>query len=236
MDKGLHEYLELGRQAFEGRDYVSAIKNFELALRGNRNFADVLNLLGVSYYIVGRYDDAVKALKKALEINPRYTEAALNLAVVYNEKGDFDESQKVYALAKYAVKDEETPYMDHHVKGKLANMYAEIGDIYKDFGLYDKAAEEYKKALTLRPEFVDIKTSLGAVYRDMGDFSRSLKELKEAVAMNPAFSRSRIQLGLTYYTMGEDSKAKEEWMEVLRNSPGDRLVRMYMKLLETRRG
>ena len=231
MEKGLHEYFELGKQAFESRDYGSAIKNLEMAVKGDGNFADVLNLLGVAYYIVGRYDDAVSALKKALEINPRYTEAALNLSVVYNEKGDFEESQKVYALAKYAVKDEKTPYMDHHVKGKLANMYARIGDIYRDFGLYAEAVEEYKKALGLRPEFVDIKTSLGAVYRDMGNFSSSVKELKEAVEMNPAFRRSRVQLGLTYYIMGDNAKARAEWLTVLKRTPGDRLVRMYMKLL-----
>jgi Tfp pilus assembly protein PilF len=37
--------------------------------------------------------------EEALQINPNYTEAALNLAVTYNDLGRYDEAKKIYQAA-----------------------------------------------------------------------------------------------------------------------------------------
>ena len=46
-------------------------------------------------------------------------------------------------------------YLDPYVKARLANMHAELGNIYKDLGLYKEAADEYRSGLNMRPEFED---------------------------------------------------------------------------------
>lgn len=232
MNKGWQHNYDAGKKAFEERKYDASLQYLEKVAVEKNNFADVFNMLGIIYYQGSRFEEAISSFKRALEINPDYTEAYLSLAVVYNELGQFEKSSEVYANAKQTRKEAKS-YLDPYVMGKLANMHAELGEIYKELGLYNEAVYEFKKALSMRPEFVDIKTSLGAVYRDMKEYNLSVKELEDAVRLNPDFPSTRTQLGLTYYTMGLHEKAKTEWLKILRQNPGDKMAQMYMNLLLT---
>jgi len=230
MEKGTQHNYDLGKKAFDEKKYDTAQQYLEKVAVERAGYADVHNMLGLIYYEQSRFDDALKSFHKALDINPSYTEAALNLSVIYNELGRFDKSVEAYGLAKQGRTGAHS-YLDPYVKGKLANMHADLGTIYKDLGFYTEAVEEYKKALRLRPEFVDLKTSLGVVYRDLRDFNSAVRVLQEAVGQNPGYPSSRIQLGLTFYVMGQHEKAKTEWLKVLREHPRDRMAQMYMNLL-----
>ena len=42
---------------------------------------------------------AAEHFEKALELNPRYTEVSLNLAVTYNDLGEFNKAQEVFSMA-----------------------------------------------------------------------------------------------------------------------------------------
>lgn len=234
MEKGWQHNYDLGKKFFDERKYDAALQYLEKVAAEKNQFADVYNMLGFIYYSNSRFEDAIRAFRKAIEINPAYTEASLNLSVVYNELGQFERSSEVYAQAKEGRKDAKS-YLDPYVRGKLANMHSGLGEIYKDLGFYQEAADEFRKALILCPEFVDIRTSLGVVCRDMRDFQGALKELEESLRENPDYTHARIQLGLTHYTMGQHEKAKTEWLKVLRANPEDRLAQMYMNLLLTPR-
>jgi tetratricopeptide (TPR) repeat protein len=56
-------------------------------------------MLGVVYHAQGRFSDAEEAFETALRLNPRYTEAALNLSVTYNDRGKYDRAREVYMRA-----------------------------------------------------------------------------------------------------------------------------------------
>lgn len=232
MNKGWQVNYELGKKAFEEKKYEVARHYLEQVRDERSGFADVHNMLGQIYYHRSMLREAVNEFKKALKINPNYTEVSLSLSVVYNELGEIDNAQAVYNMARDAKK-ETGQYADPYVKGKLANMHAEIAAIYRDMGNYAEAIDEYKKAVMLRPEFVDLRTKLGAVYRDVADYSSSLKELAEAIRINENYTPARIQLGVTCYAMGQKDRAKAEWQMVLRKKPEDKMAKMYLATLET---
>lgn len=232
MVKGWQHSYDAGKRAFEEEKYDSALYYLEKVADEKGAFADVYNMLGLIYHYKGLNGDAVSSFMRAIELNPNYTEAYLNLSVVYNETGEFSKAEAAYQRAKESRKDSAT-YLDPYVKGRLANMHSSLGTIYKDLGFYAEAADEYRKALALRPEFIDIKTKLGAVYRDMKDFNNSLKELNEAVALNENYTHPRVQLGLTFYTMGDTERAKAEWLKALEKNPEDKMANMYLTLLLT---
>jgi tetratricopeptide (TPR) repeat protein len=235
MSKGWQHNYDSGRKAFDDRKYDLALKCLEKAAIEKNDYADVFNMLGFIYYYNGRFNDAILAFEKALSINPGYTEASLSLSVVYNEIGMFDKGRAAYKMAKTSRKDAAT-YLDPYVKGRVANMHSALGAIYKDLGLYGEAIGEFKKALALRPEFIDIKTELGVAYRDSRDFDNAVRELSEAIRLNGDYVMSRIQLGLTYYTMGRSELAKDEWLKVIETHPEDKMARMYMTLLQSPSG
>jgi tetratricopeptide (TPR) repeat protein len=231
MKNGWEEHYEAGKRAFEEHDYSAARQALEKVVKVKDNFADIFNMLGICYYNDGFRNEAIKAFKKALELNPGYTEASLNLSVVYNERGDFDKAHDTYSKAKKSEQSSPETYLDPYVKGKVANMHAELGTVYKYLYLYQDAVREYRKALALRPGFVDIKTNLGIVYRTMKEYGKSVRELEDVIGLKPEYTPARVQLGLTYYLMGKHEKARAEWLEALRTDPEDKLTRMYINLI-----
>ncbi len=237
MKKPLHwqDLYELGKNAFEDKRYNEAQRYFEELIKEKDNFADAYNFLGFIYHFNGKTNEAIGFFKKAIEINPRYTEASLNLAVVYNEIQEFEKANEIYAMAKDASKEGATSYLDPYAKGKLANMHAEIAAIYHEMGFYKEAQDEYKKAAALRPEFVDIRTSLGITYRDIGDFAGAIKEFEETLSIKPEYLPAKLNLGITYYNMGQLEDAKKAWLEILKHNPNDKKAKMYLNLLDRKK-
>ncbi|VAV82384.1 hypothetical protein MNBD_DELTA01-885 [hydrothermal vent metagenome] len=229
-------HFEAAKKAYKENDFSGALKEIESLLDEHEGFADVHNMKGLIHYGLGRRSEAAAAFEQALRINPSYSEASLNLVVVYNELGKVDKAQSVYELAKKAtglqVVAGRESYLDPYVSGRLANMHAELGAIYKDLGIFEKAVYEFKSALEMKPGLIDVLTQLGVIYRDMKDYSMSIKMLEEAVTNNSRFTGARLQLGLTYHAMGELPRAKAEWLKITREDPNNKMANMYLNFLK----
>src|SRR3954466_7298288 len=140
MDEALKQLLTLGRGFFEKKQYAQAEKYLSQLVEQNQSFADVYNMLGIVYHDQGQFARAQRAFEAALRLNPAYTEAALNLAVIYNDMGKYREAKEVYQAALSRQRTDTGPGgLDSFVKGKIANMYAEIGDVFASSGMSAEA-------------------------------------------------------------------------------------------------
>jgi tetratricopeptide (TPR) repeat protein len=120
---------------------------------------------------------------------------------------------------------------DPLVTGKIANMYAEIGDVFLSCGHPGEAICEFERALKLRPKFVDIRARLAAALRDKGDREGALREYQRVVAEAPQYLPGRVQLGVVLYGLGRLDEAIADWEEVLRRQPGHKAAEMYLSLV-----
>lgn len=228
------QLVVLGKQCFDNKQYQKAEGYLRRVLELNDSYADVMNMLGVIYHIEGKFQTAIELFRKALKINPRYTEATLNLAVLLNDLGKYAEAKKLYSQLKTHHK-EPHKNIEPVLRGKLSNLHADIGDIYRSIGLYPLSIDEYKKALDLNPGYLDIRTKLGQALRENGQFAQSFKELKEVVGKNSGYSPARIQLGVTLYSMGKVNDAKREWKNVVTKDPDNDYAKMYLRLCEAQK-
>ncbi len=236
----MKDLLESARERFQAHDYAAAEPLLEQALVTARNFADIHHMLGVISHDGGKFGKAIEAFQEALKINPAYTEALLSLAVTYNDLGMYNEARAVFARAKQGLNDAGaasepvTPGVepiDPFVKGKLANMHNDLGDVYAALLQYEAAIAEYGRALALRADFADIRTSLGKVLREAGRKDESLRELIAARTERPRYAPAGIQLGVTYYSLGRHTEAKTVWNDVLAYDPANARAKMFLKLV-----
>ena len=65
-----------------------AINFFEQAIKINSDYAEAYYNLGIAYYDLGRYQDAIDAYKQAVRIKPDDDEAHCNLGRAYLAIGD----------------------------------------------------------------------------------------------------------------------------------------------------
>ena len=227
----IKQLVALGKQCFDNKQYEKAEHYLKKVLSLNDRYADVMNMLGVIHHIEGKFTSAIDLFKKALKINPKYTEATLNLAVLLNDLGQYQDAKKLYTHLKQSPK-EPHRQIEPVLRGKLSNLHADIGDIYRSIGLYHHAIEEYRKALDLNPAYRDIRTKLGQAYRENGQLVQSLKELKEVVKADGHYAPARVQLGVTLYSQGKISDAKKEWKAVMDKDPDNEYAKMYLRLCE----
>ena len=228
----LKELLAIGKQYFDSKQYAQAESYFRRVLEKNGRYADVLNMLGVINHAEGRFSTAVEFFQDALKLNPHYTEAILNLAVLHNDLGQYQEARKLYSKLKTS-KIGSAPRIEPVLSGKLSNLHADVGDIYRSIGMNKQAIEEYKKALILNPRYLDIRTKLAAALRENNELVNSLKELKTVLRSNAKYLPAIIQLGITYYSMGKNSEAVKSWKKVLAENPENENAHMYIKLCES---
>jgi len=235
MDERLKQLLLLGREHYAKREFDKAEPMLREVLENSDRFADVHDMLGVIAHSRGNFIAAERHFERALLINPQYTEAALNLAVTYNDRGKYEAAREVYARIK-GRKGESSEALDPFARGKIANMHADIGQAYADVGLPREAIAEYQKAVALCPEFADLRTKLGTLLRQVHELDNAREQYEAAVEARPNFVPARILLGVTLFSMGHLDRAEEQWKKALEVDKDSMSAKMYLRMLASQRG
>jgi tetratricopeptide (TPR) repeat protein len=117
--------------------------------------------LGASYYrVFQKFDEAIRYLNQAIEIDPLFKMAYNLLAYAYNDMGDFEKS--IWAINKYI-----------SLAPDEANPYDSRADLYAYNGKLDQAIESYKKALEIKPDYYVSRFKLGDMYVFKKDYARA---------------------------------------------------------------
>jgi tetratricopeptide (TPR) repeat protein len=234
MNERVKQLLVLGREHYGKREFEKAEQMLRMVLEEEDRYADVHDMLGVIAHSRGNFLVAERHFERALEINPAYTEAALNLAVTYNDRGKYEKAREVYSRIKVGAAGT-TAGLDPFARGKLANMHADIAQAYHDAGLIREAVREYEKAVGLCPHFADLQTKLGTLLRELNDLSSARKAYEAAIQAKPNYVPARLQLGVTLLSLGEPSAAEEHWKHVISLEPENSQAKMYLRMLERTR-
>jgi tetratricopeptide (TPR) repeat protein len=125
-----------------------------------------------------------------------------------------------------------TAQLDPFIKGKLANMHAELSQAYVDVGMAAEAIRELEKAVLLCPNFADLQTRLGVLYRDTGDQLKASQSLMAARQANARYVPGRLALGTLMFGAGELEAARREFQAVLEVEPENRLAQTYLRMLD----
>ena len=99
METNLDQLIDRGKRAFEQRDYVSALANFQEVIERNPRYPDIRHLTGLCLSFVGQTEDALREFEAAVALNDSYVEAHLNRAITLNELGRYDDAREAFARA-----------------------------------------------------------------------------------------------------------------------------------------
>lgn len=149
--------------------------------------------LGMALYAHGNYDDAVKSLLRAADLNPSDPSCYLFLSRAYDSSPSqaddviqrfrrFSELQPrnaqalyYYAMSLWKGKRAQDPSLDLHqietllknsldLDPKLAESHLQLGNLYSDQSKYAEAIPEYLRALQLNADLADAHYRLGQAY------------------------------------------------------------------------
>jgi tetratricopeptide (TPR) repeat protein len=234
MNERVKQLLVLGREHYSKREFEKAEQMLRMVLEEEDKYADVHDMLGVIAHSRGNFLVAERHFERALELNPAYTEAALNLAVTYNDRGKYEKAREVYSKIKVGPVGT-AQGLDPFARGKLANMHADVAQAYADAGLPREAIREYEKAIGLCPHFADLQVKLGTLFREINDLPSARVHYEAALQAKAGYVPARLQLGVTLLALNDANGAEEQWREVIKLEPENSQAKMYLRMLERTR-
>ena len=184
---------------FRRAEYAQAQPHYEKLIQQDVRYPDVFNHLGVIYHLSGRLREARWCFEQALELNPGYLEASLNLTVTCNELGEYGSSVRTIQRARRGT--EETN--DSFRRGKVANTHRTLAQAYIELGRPEDAVHEYGRALRLCPQFHDIRLELVHLLRIRGDLQRAREELALILQLDPNHQDARAMMGVLEMEAGD---------------------------------
>ena len=101
------------------------------------------------------YKEAIVFLKKAIELNPEFSEAHYNLGIVYERMGKHKDAIK---MLKRTIE----------LSPEDANAYYALGYAYYQKRKYERAVDAFEDAIRLKPNNAFAFKKLGSTYLKMG--------------------------------------------------------------------
>lgn len=172
---------------------------------------------------VGQVDDADADIKRALSLDPNYSDAFALETIIYIVK---NEREKALGAAGKAV--ETGP----------ESATAEIALSYAQQAVFDLkgARASLEKAVQLDPKNALAWARLAEIQASFGDLGKSLKAAEQAVVLEPNLSRTQTVLGFAYLTQVDTKQAKEAFERAIALDQADYLPRLGLGLAKIRDG
>ena len=227
MVTGIRELLRRGAAAFEAGEYTEAEQLLLQLVEQNTAYANVYNMLGVIANLRGATERAVELFRRALALNPSYSEAQMNLAITLADTGAY-EAAAAEVKKLQAREPENTDRPSPAILGKLANAHADLARTYHALGMYAEAIGEYDKALGLCPNFPDIHNRRAVSCRELQDYAGAKASLARALELNPRYVEAYVNLGRLHHQMGNLAEALAAWERALELNPTHPLARIYV--------
>lgn len=186
------EYFQAGKLAQANEAYKQAIAS------DPANPSNYIALARLQVFL-GEYDQAVENAQNALLKNPNNPLGHAVLGWALSFQGKYGEAE--LEIKKSLASDPNLALAHAY--------YAEILMNQGDFGLYDRAAEESKKALDLDPTSLEARRARGIVLLNTQNLDQAVEEFQAALAINKNIPGLHLYLGVTYRAMGELALAQE---------------------------
>ena len=205
-----------------------------------------------NYYIKGLqadqllyHEEAVENMEKAIEIDSTFASAYLYLAQGYNDLQNVkqrnqtikkakkfsqgaSEKERLYIDASYSIYIEKNRAKRYKILQKIADKYPNdkrihylLGGIYAGMD-FNKALEEYQKALELDPNYGPVLNALAYLYLqpENQDYEKAMEYVRRYIKLHPNDANPHDTMADLYFTMGRIDDAIEKYKEAARIDPG----------------
>lgn len=217
-------HSNLGLARYMAGKYPAAIGEFQRALELDPHLDHTKVLLALSYFDSGDFGRATPLLEKAYQTmqDDPVVAAHLGLAYLRQEKDE----KALGILSHWAELEPESPDA-LYFKGKAAMYVASDSfvkltkaapDSYRMFqlraemlrqqGLAAAAINEYKRAISEKPDAAGLHYALGTLYREAGRLDDALAEFNEELKISPNDAMTDFFIGDIY--LQQDNKAGAE--------------------------
>lgn len=243
------KYLERGKEYLTQQNYDKAVIEFKNALQIDPKYAEAYFLFGQAEEALHNYQQAYGLFHTAVELNPDYFAARVELARYFILGGDLAKAtEQIDAvlkkqptnsdalLVKAAIAEREGKDEDAIKQaGELiktapseTGAYALLADIYFKQQKLENSIEILRQGITANPKDVSLHMSLATVYVKQGENDKAAEMLQECVTLEPQNLQWRVNLAGFLMRTNQLDKAEKVLRTAIEQDPKDAGRRMLL--------
>ena len=188
-------------------NFEEAIENFNTSLAINYNQEKTHMLMGYAFKQLKRYDNAINCFRNAVNIDPDFFEAHVQLGQTFHLLGDTNAISYYNNALNINPDDELTLYnkalffqskLDwnnalesyaslHRISPFHSSGHYNIGFIHMELGLYDIATNNFSDAIYSNSEFYEAYYSRGICFETLGNIKQAESDYTRAIEIKPDY-------------------------------------------------
>ena len=193
---------------------VEAEKNFSRALAIRGNYVPALNEMALILANQQKTAAAVECLTRAIQINPGYVDAHLNLGFIEHCEGKLDQAGTHYREAA-----------ELQPAGPAAYYYEAVGHQQSE------AVNYFRAAIQMNPSFWQARYWLGMELATEGQIEEAQAQFSEVVRIRPDFARAHLIYGVGLGRQGQWQEALKEFQITLQLDPTNQIARQNLEVI-----
>ncbi len=149
---------------------------------------------GGLYFDLGHKKNGIESLKRALEINPDFEDANINMGVIFEETGNPAKALEAFTKA-----------LNTNPNHKIALLGK--ANALKSMKEFEKAIPEFQKAISLDPHYTNAIINLSTCYLELGHPLEAIDYLNRVAEYDPNCTKLWSNLGAAYSDLGRIDEA-----------------------------
>lgn len=194
-------HLKLAKMFLYIEEYNKALNEINTVLRQDVYNPEGYYLKGMVYKSLSDTTRAISSFMTALQVEPTYRDAMIQLGIMNGMKGDAI-ALKYYDNA-YAL-----DTMD------VFPIYAR-GVFYQDRGDYETAKQEYVRAILKDRNYANSYYNLGYIYLQQDSLDKAFRQYDILTKLDPTDAEAYYNRGLAYELMGKKAEAIIDYKQAL---------------------
>jgi len=154
-------------------------------------------LLGLNYYRMREFPQAVAQFRQVVQLSPDYTLAVFQLGLSFGQTGDWD---RAIETLKRALQLDPTNFSASY----------NLGAAYLQKKMVPEAVTAFRQCITTAPDYAQGHRALGEVLLYQGQTNEALAELRRAIELDPNDPGSHVALAKALAATGKNDEAEDE--------------------------
>ncbi len=206
MDPSEDNLFDWGSELLLHRTYEPAIDVFRAASQRYPKSPRLLIGLGMSLYARGLYEDAIKALLAAADLDPSDGRCYLFLSKAY-QSSPSQADDVIRRFQRYAELEPENALAQYYYAMSLWKGQQADGATPNT----QEVESRLKRAIALDDAMPDAHMQLGNLYADEHNYAESIPEYTRALSLDPNLPNAHYRLGTDYVHTGQKEQAQAEF-------------------------
>lgn len=197
--------LKLAELYLYVKKYQESIDYINMALKVDQYNARGYFMKGMNYKEIGDTAKAVSSMETAVEQDPQYYAAYVQLGLLHAaKKNPLAESYYNNAL---------------RVKPNSKEVIYNKGKFYQDMQNHEAALATYNQLLQLDPAHKYAHFNIGVIQLEQKAYEEALKHFDTAIQIDPQYKEAFYGRGVTYEAMGDVKRAASDYGMALQIDP-----------------